>query len=117
MISEKKYKTIKEVSELLDINMHVIRYWDSKFEGISIRLNEKKQRFFNHQNIKKLKELKNTLYNNGRHNYSLDLAKKILDKKIAENTNKKIDYSNDHQNELVSKLRNISSDLKKLIDF
>ena len=34
----KKYKTIKEVSDLLNINQHVIRYWDSKFEGLSIRL-------------------------------------------------------------------------------
>ena len=43
----KKYKTIKEVSNLLNINQHVIRYWDSKFEGLSFRFSEKKQRYFN----------------------------------------------------------------------
>jgi len=58
-MKEKKYKTIKEVSELLSINSHVIRYWDSKFDGLSTRLYANKQRFFNDKNIQKLKGLKN----------------------------------------------------------
>ena len=74
----KKYKTIKEVSNLLNINQHVIRYWDSKFEGLSIRFSSKKQRYFNNDHIKKIQDLKKTLYQNGKHNYSLDLAKKII---------------------------------------
>ena len=77
-MKEKKYKTIKEVSELLNINSHVIRYWDSKFDGLSTRLHANKQRFFNDKNIIKLKGLKDTLYQDGKHNYSLDLASKIL---------------------------------------
>ena len=54
---EKKYKSIKEVSDILSINPHVIRYWDSRFKGISTRLNSKKQRFFNNENITKLRDL------------------------------------------------------------
>ena len=42
----KKYKTIKEVSNLLNINQHVIRYWDSKFDGLSIRFSKKKTKIF-----------------------------------------------------------------------
>ena len=34
-MKDKKYKSISEVSELLKINKHVIRYWDTKFDGIS----------------------------------------------------------------------------------
>ena len=83
-----KYRTIKQVSELLGINSHVIRYWDSKFEGLSTRLHFKKQRFFNSENIKKIQNLKLTLYHNGKHNNSLDLAKRII------NQNKKNDISN-----------------------
>ena len=56
-MSEKKYKSISEVSEILDLKKHVIRYWDSKFDGLSVRLKANKQRFFNIDNIKKLKEL------------------------------------------------------------
>ena len=78
---EKRFKSIKGVSKLLGINSHVIRYWDSKFEGLSTRNSKKGQRFFNNENIKKLQNLKMTLYNNGKHNYSLDLAKKIINNK------------------------------------
>ena len=84
-MKDKKYKSISEVSELLKINKHVIRYWDTKFDGISTRLSDNKRRFFNVENIKKLQELKNILYQNGRHNYSFDLAKKIVSDKSKKN--------------------------------
>ena len=44
-MADKNYKNISEVSEQLKINKHVIRYWDSKFEGISTRLSDNKRRF------------------------------------------------------------------------
>ena len=81
-MSQKKYKSISEVSKLLNINTHVIRYWDAKFDGISTRINNK-QRFFNNENIQRLIDIKNTLYKNGKHSYSLDLANKILESKSS----------------------------------
>ncbi len=84
-MSEKRYKNIKEVSKLLNIKEHVIRHWDSidpkttkiRFQGLSIR-SKGGTRYFNAENIKKLEQLKNVLFENGKHNYSLDLASKIL---------------------------------------
>ena len=114
LMSEKKYISITEVSELLKINKHVIRYWDTKFDGISTRLSDNKRRFFSTDNIQKLKELKNILYNNGKHNYSFDLAKKLVSNKAT-----KIDISmTDKQKQLnfnIKKLREISKDLKELL--
>ena len=101
----KKYKTIKEVSNLLNINQHVIRYWDSKFEGLSIRFSSKKQRYFNNEHIKKIEDLKKTLYQNGKHNYSLDLAKKII-------SNKKNNYEKKHDS---LDAKNNTIDIKKLM--
>ena len=116
-MNDKKYKSIKEVSKLLDINMHVIRYWDSKFNDISTRLNQNNQRFFSNDNIKKLKELKLTLYNNGKHNYSLDLAKKIIDNK---NKNSPLDthknFSSRHKKLDINSLKTINQNLKKILD-
>ena len=40
---EKKYKSISEVSQILNLKQHVIRYWDAKFAGLSVRLNSNKQ--------------------------------------------------------------------------
>ena len=79
----KRFKSINEVSKLLGLNAHVIRYWDSKFDGLSTRLSPKGQRFFNSENIKKLENMKLTLYSDGKHNYSLDLAKRIINKQYT----------------------------------
>ena len=85
---EKQYKNIKEVSKLLNIKEHVIRYWDSidpktdkiRIQGLSTR-NRGGIRYFNKDNINKLEQLKDVLFENGKHNYSLDLANKILSSK------------------------------------
>ena len=112
---DKKYKTIKEVSDLLNINQHVIRYWDSKFEGLSIRFSKKKQRYFNNEHIKKIQDLKNTLYQNGKHNYSLDLASKILDKNknFSQNVSK-INLSKVSKFDVI-KLKKIRDNLNKIL--
>ena len=88
MIQQKQYKNIKEVSKLLNIKEHVIRYWDSidpktekiRIQGLSTR-NRGGTRYFNKDNINKLEQLKDLLFENGKHNYSLDLANKILSSK------------------------------------
>ena len=84
----KQYYNIKEVSKMLDIKEHVIRHWDSidpktkklRIEGLSMR-SKGGTRYFNKENIKKLSNLKNVLFENGKHNYSLQLADKIISKK------------------------------------
>ena len=114
-MKDKKYKSIAEVSELLKINKHVIRYWDTKFEGISTRLSDNKRRFFNIENIKKLQELKNILYQNGRHNYSFDLAKKIVSDKSKTNEVSIINKIGKAKFSIV-KLQEISNDLKVLLE-
>ena len=114
-MSDKTYKNITEVSQLLKINKHVIRYWDSKFEGISTRLKDNKRRFFSIENINKLKELKNILYENGKHNYSLDLAKKIVTKKKPLPKNN-LNEEKDNKTDNINKLHDISDNLKKLIE-
>ena len=98
---EKQYKNIKEVSIILNLKEHVIRYWDSidpktekiRFQGLSTR-NRGGTRYFNKENINKLEQLKSVLFENGKHNYSLDLANKILSSK----TNKISDPKKDNQN-------------------
>ena len=111
----KKYKTIKEVSDLLNINQHVIRYWDSKFDGLSNRFSAKKQRYFNNDHIKKIQDLKKTLYQNGKHNYSLDLAEKIINNK-KNNYDKNSDYLDPAKNAIdIKKLMTIRESLKKLL--
>ena len=65
----KKYLNISEVSKLLQIEEHKIRYWDSvdpktnkyRIEDISTK-SKGGTRYFNKENIKKLQKLKKILY-------------------------------------------------------
>ena len=92
----KKYLNISEVSKLLQIEEHKIRYWDSidpktnkyRIEGISIK-SKGGTRYFNKENIKKLQKLKRILYEGGKQNHSVNLADKIL------NSNIKLDNPNE----------------------
>ena len=81
----KKYLNISEVSKLLQIEEHKIRYWDSldpktnkyRIDGISTK-SKGGTRYFNRENIKKLQKLKSILYDGNNQNYSIKLADKIL---------------------------------------
>jgi len=110
-MNDKTYKSISEVSHLLKINKHVIRYWDSRFAGISTRLGEKKRRFFSTKNIQKLYELKKILHKDGKSVYSIGLANKLINKKkfLKDNFNKSESNIN------INKLDEISKNLKKII--
>ena len=74
---------------MLQIEEHKIRYWDSvdpktnkyRIEGISTK-SKGGTRYFNKENIKKLENLKNILYDGDNHNYSVKLANKILSSNI-----------------------------------
>ena len=117
---DKQYKNIKEVSKLLNLKEHVIRYWDSidpktdktRIQGLSTR-NRGGVRYFNRDNINKLEQLKAVLFENGKHNYSLDLANKILSSK--KNKVSGLIKSNINQNITSSKKAEIKQKLEKIL--
>ena len=84
-MNNKKYLNISEVSEMLQIEEHKIRYWDSidpntnkfRVDGISTK-SKAGTRYFNKENIRKLKKLKSILYDGNKQNHSIKLAERIL---------------------------------------
>ena len=112
----KKYLNISEVSKLLQIEEHKIRYWDSldpktnryRVEGISTK-SKGGTRYFNKENIKKLEKLKNILYDGEKHNNSIRLADKILtsnSKSIIHANHNKPDYQNLYNDEKIDQILN-----------
>ena len=103
MLMNKKYLNISEVSKMLQIEEHKIRYWDSldpktnklRITGISTK-SKGGTRYFNKENIKKLQSLKSILYEGNNHNNSIKLANKIL------TSNSKRSYKN-FENEILYK--------------
>ena len=126
MHKNKQYYNISEVSKILNLKEHVIRHWDSvdpktnklRIEGLSIRT-KGGTRYFNQTHIKKLSNIKNILFEEGRHNYSLDLVNKIISsKKLEKQFNNesaissnqddiKVNYDNQKLIKILDKLRNL----------
>ena len=118
MIFKKTYYSISEVSKMLNIQEHTIRFWDSKLPDLSKRNNKAKTRFFNLKQIEKLSKLRNILKKND----SITLAFEILSKNNSKKSHlnlsdsfvKKNDsYSNE---QIIDKIRTISNNLKSLIN-
>ncbi len=128
MQKNKQYYNIREVSKILNLKEHVIRHWDSldpktnklRIEGLSIRT-KGGTRYFNQSHIKKLSNIKNILFEEGKHNYSLDLVNKIMSsKKLYKYTRTEDDFvfkeknsQTDFKNQI--KLKKIINNLKSLI--
>ena len=115
----KKYLNISEVSKMLQIEEHKIRYWDSldpktnkyRVEGISTK-STGGTRYFNKDNIKKLQKLKSILYDGNNQNYSIKLAEKILSSKNSlsiqnDQNTKNYQYSDNVEkiNQILNKMR------------
>ena len=121
-MTNKKYLNISEVSKLLQIEEHKIRYWDSidpktnkyRVEGISIK-SKGGTRYFNRDNIKKIEKLKNILYDGQKHNYSIKLADKILTSNNKMNNKKNQNKSNNQYSDNVKNIQQILNKMRILL--
>ena len=114
----KKYLNIKEASKIIGLKEHVIRYWDSldpktnklRVDGISTK-SKAGTRYFNKDNLNKLKSLKDLIYENGINNPNLKLAEKlILNKstKIKTITDNELKFKNyQNLNQILKKMRDL----------
>jgi DNA-binding transcriptional MerR regulator len=118
----KKYLNISEVSKLLQIEEHKIRYWDSvdpktnkyRIDGISTK-SKGGTRYFNKENIKKLEKLKKILYEGDNQNYSIKLAEKILNSKIKKPVEEDETKTNSQDLNNVEKFEQILNKMRLLL--
>ena len=119
----KKYLNISEVSKMLQIEEHKIRYWDSinpktnkyRIDGISTK-SKGGTRYFSKENIKKLVKLKNILYDGKNHNYSIKLADKILSSKNNTTLIKEDKTSNYQFEDKYKKIEQILNKMRLLLN-
>ena len=118
----KKYLNISEVSKMLQIEEHKIRYWDSldpktkkyRVAGISTK-SAGGTRYFNKDNIKKLQKLKSILYDGNNQNYSIKLAEKILSSKNPLSIEKDQNTKNYQHSDNVEKINQILNKMRLLL--
>ena len=117
MIFKKSYYSISEVSKMLNIQEHTIRFWDSKLPDLSKRDNKGRTRFFNLKQIEKLSKLNDILKKND----SVMLAYEIISKNNNKNPllkNANINHLNGDSlkfSQNIEKIKKISESLKKLL--
>ena len=118
MILKKTYYSISEVSKMLNIQEHTIRFWNSKIPDLSKRDKKGKTRFFNLKQIEKLSKLNDILKKND----SISLANEILSKNNSKKINLNLEDSLENKNDsnlneqIVNKISTISNNLKSLIN-
>ena len=118
----KKYLNISEVSKILQLKEHTIRYWDSidpktnkyRIDGISTK-SKGGTRYFNKENIKKLEKLKKILYEGNKQNYSLRLADRILTSKSKIQTTNDQNSYNPLQSDNYKKIEQILNKIRILL--
>ena len=103
MKSPSALKTIGEVSKVLTVPIHVIRFWEKKFDIISPIQKKGGYRYYDKSQILILQSVKNLLYKD---KYSIEGAKKILKKEIDTEDEKKI---------IVEEIKKITKQLRGLI--
>lgn len=61
----KLYYRIGEVAEIVGVEPHVLRYWETEFRTIRPQKSRKGQRVYNRRDVEKLLRVKDLLYNQG----------------------------------------------------
>ena len=118
MIFKKTYYSISEVSKMLNIQEHTIRFWDSKLPNLSKRDNKGKTRFFNLKQIEKLSKLNDILKKNDSITLAFEILSKNNSKKLHLNPEDSLEEKNDSNlnKQIVNKISTISNNLKSLIN-
>ena len=109
MKSSDAYKTIGEVSELLQIPQHILRFWEDSFAQIKPLKRKGGRRLYSESDINLLRRIKVLLYDEG---YSIKGVKKYLSKNKIDNikTEGKLKVSE----EVSLKLKEIVDNLNKI---
>jgi DNA-binding transcriptional MerR regulator len=61
----KLYYRIGEVSDIVGVEPHVLRYWETEFRSIRPQKSRKGQRIYSRRDVEKLITVKDLLYSHG----------------------------------------------------
>ena len=108
-IPDKLYFKIGEVSGIVGVDPHVLRYWESEFKVIRPQRASSRQRLYRRADIENLLRIRELLYDLG---FTIAGAKQTL--KEEKKTGVKIGAESPER--LVSSLKSELNDLKKILE-
>ena len=104
-IPDKLYFKIGEVSKLADVAPHVLRYWESEFNGIKPKRATSRQRLYRREDVELILIIKNLLHTQG---YTIAGARKLI---LESNQLSDIKLQNQQAESTASKLSTIKKEL------
>ncbi|MDE6461489.1 MAG: MerR family transcriptional regulator [Muribaculaceae bacterium] len=105
----KKFYKIREVSELLGLPASTIRYWETEFDQLSPRRNDKGTRYFTPDDIEIIRQIKYLLHDRG---LKIDAAREQLS--FASNTVESKQRALDRLRDIRARLVALRDSLHKL---
>lgn len=100
--TDRLFYKIGEISNIADIEPHVLRYWESEFPFLKPRKNKTGQRIYTRKNLELVLQIKNLLY---KEKYTIAGVKK----KFESNTLKKTSVS-------IETIHGVKKRLKEILD-
>jgi len=74
-LETRPYRSISEVAELVGVQAHVLRYWETQFNGLRPRKNRAGNRMYRPEDVKLLLHIKELLY---ARRFTIEGAKRTL---------------------------------------
>jgi DNA-binding transcriptional MerR regulator len=81
-IPDKLFFRIGEVSQLVGVEPHVLRYWESEFRGLAPRKSSSGQRMFRRKDVELLLRIRHLLYDR---KFTIEGARLVLQESAGEN--------------------------------
>jgi len=103
---KKLYYSIGEISRLLGIDQHVLRFWETEFKELTPRKNRAGNRLYRESDLQLLKRIKHLLYED---RYTIEGARLQLRKRDSK--------SAEVDDKISKKLKKIKKGLQELRDF
>ena len=104
-IPDKKYFSIKEVSELCEVKPHTLRFWEKEFDKLKPETKKGSRRAYQKNDLLMVRQIRSLLYEEG---LTIAGAKKRLNSKTSPN---KLSPKND----LIDDLEEILKDIKQVV--
>ncbi len=107
-LPDKRYFTIGETSDVLDIKPHMLRYWEQEFPVLRPRKTPKGHRLYTRKNLEVILRIRELLYTE---KFTIEGAKKKLNSEFRGESVSLLDRR--YQTE---KLKMVKTELKKILD-
>jgi DNA-binding transcriptional MerR regulator len=107
IIPDKRYFTIGEVSDLCQLQPHVLRYWEQEFPQLKPAKRRGNRRFYQYEDVLVIRKIRKLLYENG---FTIEGARAQLSDNSAEIT--KSVQKDAVMKKMIADLENILQNLK-----